>query len=229
MPVFPDAILALAPDLRGCGASDKPDHGYAIEEQADDISALVHAVALEEFDLAGHGSGGAIAVEYALRYPTAVRTLALIDSAPIEGVYTPLEALRLLEQMRSDPELLAQAFAALMPAFPGITAEGPSADRVFFAQLVADAQAMAAAAFTAVATALGHWNRFGDAHQLTMPVLIVWGDQDIVVDRDAMTRTFLAIPGAANMEVLRNVGHCPMIEAPVTLAERLIDFITDDA
>jgi pimeloyl-ACP methyl ester carboxylesterase len=43
-----------------------------------------------------------------------------------------------------------------------------------------------------------------------------------------MTRTFIAIPGAANMEVLRNVGHCPMIEAPLALAERIVDFIAED-
>ena len=36
------------------------------------------------------------------------------------------------------------------------------------------------------------------------------------------------LPGAANLEVLHNVGHSPMIEAPVALAERIIDFITDD-
>ena len=58
--------------------------------------------------------------------------------------------------------------------------------------------------------------------------MIVWGDLDTMVDRESVTRTLIAIPGAANLEVLRDVGHSPMIEAPVTLAERIIDFITDD-
>ncbi|HXF61242.1 MAG TPA: alpha/beta hydrolase [Caldilineaceae bacterium] len=226
--ILPTAILAVAPDLRGCGASDKPDGGYAIEEQAEDVWALVQALQWDEFDLVGHASGGAIAVEYALRHPTTVRTLALVDSAPVEGVFSPLETLRLLEQMRTDRELLAQALAVLMPTFPGSASDGSPDERAFFQQLVSDAQAMAPAAFTAVAEALARWNRFGDARRLTMPALVLWGDQDVVVDRDAMTRTLIAIPGAANMEVLRGVGHSPMIEAPVRLAERLIDFITDD-
>jgi branched-chain amino acid transport system permease protein len=226
--VLPDAIHAVAPDLRGCGGSEKTTEGYEIQEQAEDIWTLVEALGWDDFDLVGHSSGGAIAVELALAHPVAVRTLALVDSAPIEGVFTPLETYRLLEQMRSDHALLTQALAALMPTFPGIEPEGPPADRAFFLQLVADAQVMAPAAFTAHAAALNRWNRFADAHRLTLPTLVVWGEQDIVIDRDAITRTLIAIPGAATMSLLHNVGHSPMIEAPVALAEHLIEFITDD-
>jgi pimeloyl-ACP methyl ester carboxylesterase len=84
------------------------------------------------------------------------------------------------------------------------------------------------AAFTALADALNAWNRFGESSYFRLPTLLIWGDQDIIVDRDAVTRTLIAMPGANNLEVLRSVGHSPMIEAPVALAERLIDFITDD-
>lgn len=228
MSVLPDAVLAVAPDLRGCGASDKPDHGYEIEEQGEDLAAFVEGWGQDEFDLVAHASGGAIAVEYGLHNPHRMRTLTLIDSVPIEGAYTPLEMLRLLDQMQTDRGLLSQALAALMPTFPGIDERGSPAELAFFQQLVDDAQQMAPAAFTAVAAALGRWNRFEEARHLTLPTLLIWGDQDIVVDRGATTRSLIAIPGAANLEVLRNVGHSPMIEAPVVLAERIIDFIADD-
>jgi branched-chain amino acid transport system permease protein len=226
--ILPDAIYAAAPDLRGCGGSDKPGVGYEIEDQAEDIAAFLHAWGPSEVDLVAHASSGAIAVEVALRHPARVRTLTLVDTVPVEGVFTPLEVLRLLDAMQSDRDLLAQALATLMPTFPGIDAAGPAAQGAFFQQLVADAQTMAPAAFTAVALALGRWNRVEEAHHLTLPTLLIWGDQDIMVDRDATTRTLVAIPGAANLEILRNVGHSPMIEAPVALAERIIDFITDD-
>lgn len=226
--ILPDEICAAAPDLRGCGASDKPDYGYDIEDQAEDIAAFVQVWGPSEVDLVAHASGGAIAVEFALRHPHLLRTLTLVDTVPVEGVYTPLEVLRLLDEMRYNRDLLAQALATLMPTYPGIDASGPVDQVAFFQQLVTDAQAMAPAAFSAVATALGRWNRFADARRLTLPTLLVWGDQDILVDRDATTRTLVAIPGAANLEVLRNTGHSPMIEAPVALGERIIDFITDD-
>jgi pimeloyl-ACP methyl ester carboxylesterase len=93
---------------------------------------------------------------------------------------------------------------------------------------VRDAQSMAPAAFSAVAQALDHWNRFEEVRRLSLPTLLIWGNQDTIVDRDAVTRTLIAIPGAGNLEVLRGVGHSPMIEAPVVLAERIIDFIAEE-
>ena len=98
----------------------------------------------------------------------------------------------------------------------------------FFELLVDDAAAMAPAAFTAVAEALGRWNRQEEAHRLTLPTLLILGTEDIVVERDAATRSLLAIPGAVNLEILRGIGHSPMIESPVVLAERIIEFITED-
>ena len=70
---------------------------------------------MADFDLAGHGSGGAIAVEYALRHRQQLHSLILIDSVPIEGAFTPLQGLQLLSQMREDRTLLRQALSALMP------------------------------------------------------------------------------------------------------------------
>lgn len=219
--LLPDEIYGLALDLRGCGASDKPETGYTIEEQAADLAAFVDALGLRDFDLVAHSSGGAIAIEYVLGHPGMARTLSLVDSAPIEGVFTPLDGLLLLEQMRDDRELLTEALAAIMPSFD-------SANDPFFALLVDDAANMAPAAFAGLAASLNQWNRFGEARNLTLPCLLVWGELDQIVPREAMTRTLIAIPGANNMEVLHNVGHSPMIEAPLALAERLIDFIGED-
>ncbi|MEZ4867144.1 MAG: alpha/beta hydrolase [Caldilineaceae bacterium] len=223
--LLPTEIHAIALDLRGCGQSEKATSGYSIEEQAADLWAFVEAISWDEFDLVGHASGAAIAVEFTLQQRDWVNTLSLIDPAPIEGIFTPLESIMLLEQMKEDTALLRQALASLMPTF--LAAANPH-DALFFEQLVADAQQMAPAAFTAVAESLSHWNRFADAQQLTLPTLLLWGDQDHLVARDAMTRNLVAIPGANNLEVLRGVGHCPMIEAPLALAERIIDFITED-
>ncbi len=222
--LLPEAIYAVAPDLRGCGQSAKSASGYTIEEQAVDLSALVAALGWRNFDLVGHGSGGAIAVEFALAQPSLLNTLTLVDPAPIEGIFTPLDGIMALAEMQQNEPLLRQALTLLLPTYD----QQIPAKQAFFDQLVADAQAMAPAAFTAVAESLNQWNRFGEAQQLTLPTLLIWGDQDQIVHRDAMTRTLLAIPGANNLDVLRNVGHSPMIEAPLALAERLLEFITED-
>jgi 3-oxoadipate enol-lactonase len=270
MRLLDDGFYIVAPDLRGCGetwrlqnqlsAGEPNQHthdyknDYEIESQAVDLAALVDALGWDEFDLMGHSSGGAIAMEFALANPERVHTLTLLDSAPIEGVFTPVDMLMLLEQMREDRELLRNALAALMPTYPtglnasaeesaddsAIESQEPASDPPandppahpagpeFFEQLVEDATQMDPAAYTAVAEALNRWNRFTDADELTMPTLLIWGELDSVVDRDTTTRTLIAIPGANNLEVIRNVGHSPMLEAPVAVAERFIEFVTDD-
>lgn len=227
--ILPAEIYAIAPDLRGCGLSDKPNDGYTIETQAADLWALVKGLGWQNFDLVGHASGGAIAVEFALNHPESLSTLTLIDPAPVEGIFTPIEAIMLLAELRTDESLLRQALASLMPTYiPTPTAITDEQRRTFFDQLVADAQGMAPAAFTAIAESLNQWNRFGAARALTLPTVLIWGERDHLVSRDAMTRTLIAIPGANNLEVIRDVGHSPQIEAPLALAERLLEFITED-
>ena len=225
---LPEQIYAVAPDLRGCGQSDKADSGYAIEEQAEDVRALVEALDWTDFHLVAHSTSGAIAIEFALLNSVLLSTLTLIDSVPVEGAFTPIDTFLLLEQMKTDRELLRRAMALLMPTLLRDGRPEDADNRRFFGELVADAAQMAPAAFTEIARALNQWNRFADARQLTLPTLLVWGDQDCIVDRDATTRSLIAIPGASNLEVLRNVGHSPMIEAPQALADRFIDFITQD-
>jgi branched-chain amino acid transport system permease protein len=223
---LPDEIYAVAPDLRGCGQSDKPEHGYTIEEQAEDLAALLDALNWESCHLMAHSSSGAIAIEYALNYPHRLDALTLVATVPVEGVFTPLDTYLILEQMKDDRALLRDALRALMPTAP-IDDAHPALTH-FFEMLVTDASQMAPAAFTEIARALAQWNRFGDARRLTLPTLLVWGDRDEIVDRAATTRTLLAIPGADSLEVLRGVGHSPMIEAPDALAARWIDFLVQD-
>lgn len=223
--VLPDDVYAVAPDLRGCGASDKTDAGYTVEEQADDLRALVQALGWSQFDLLGHSSGGAIAVEFALAHTELLTTLLLIDSVPPEGVFTPLDTMEVLAALREDRSLLTESLALLMPTYVNAT-DGYTQDE-FFRHVVDDAAAMAPPLFTALAESLNEWNRMADVSKLTLPCLVVWGEQDALVSRDAATRTLIALPGANNLEVLRGVGHSPMIEAPLTLAERIINFVTD--
>jgi len=247
--MLPTDIYAVALDLRGCGQSTHSDSGYTIEEQAKDLWSFVQTMGLTNFDLIAHSSGGAIAVEFALNHQDVLATLVLVDSVPLEGIFTPVDGFMLLEQMRNDEELLGRALANLMPSFSSNFMENGSIrdvsiedeplqnnrveedhaeDERFFQDIVEDAKTMAPSAFTAIAASLNQWNRFAEAKYLTLPSLIIWGDQDSIIEREVATRTLIAVPGANNLEMLQGVGHSPMIEAPLILAERIVDFITDD-
>jgi len=69
-------------DTRGFGRSDKPFYGYDYNTLADDVKGVVEALGLRDFTLAGHSTGGAIAVRYMGRHQGyGVAKLVLIAAA----------------------------------------------------------------------------------------------------------------------------------------------------
>lgn len=219
--LLPEEFDAVAPDLRGSGATEKPASGYSIESQTEDLELFVDALALRGFCLVAHSSACAIAIEYVLRNPETALSLLLIAPPPLTGAITPDEGLLALEQMRVDFDLLFEAMTLLAP-------QSALAEDKLFREIVEDAQGMASAAFTGNAIALGEWNRSAEARLLTLPTLIVWGDQDPIVSRADVTRLLVSLPGALNLDVLHGVGHSPMLDAPLALTERIVDFATDE-
>src|SRR5690242_18617682 len=64
-------------DLRGFGRSAVPTESYS---HAEDLHALLGHLETEAAYVAGLSMGGAVALDYALAYPQAVRGLILIDA-----------------------------------------------------------------------------------------------------------------------------------------------------
>lgn len=216
------AFTAYLVDLRGCGESDRPDDpaSYRVEQQAQDIAALVDVLDLTGVHLVGHSMGAAIALTYAAAHAHRLRSLTLVSTPSPDGTPTPPQGYQLLAQMRDDRALLAQALAAVMPARP------PDA---LFQQLVTDAARQAPAAFTATAEALEHWRLSHEMRQrLRLPVLLMWGDRDQFVERSVQNQLLLSIPGANNLEVFQGCGHSPMLERSDGFIHALLDFVGQD-
>ena len=69
-------------DTRGFGDSDKPYDGYDYDRLSDDVRCVVEALNLRDFTLAGHSTGGAIAIRYMARHKGyGVSKLVLISAA----------------------------------------------------------------------------------------------------------------------------------------------------
>ena len=83
----------VAVDLRGHGASDKPEQDYTVEGFADDLAWLCDRLALVRPVVVGHSLGGVVALDLAARYPDLPAAIVLLDSS---AVPTP----RLLANLR---------------------------------------------------------------------------------------------------------------------------------
>ena len=78
-----------AVDLRGHGASDKPDEGYDFATLAADLVAVLDGLgwlpgAQRRCFVAGQSWGATVVLELAARHPDAIRGLALVDGGTIE-------------------------------------------------------------------------------------------------------------------------------------------------
>ncbi len=109
-----EQCTCYAPDLPGCGRSDRPDDpaSYAIDRLATALAELIDRLGLWNVDLVGHSLGAAVALSYAVTTPGRLRSLTLVSTPSPQGTPTPPEGYALLEQMRSDRGLLLQALAS---------------------------------------------------------------------------------------------------------------------
>jgi len=212
-------------DLIGHGGTEAPGSGYAIERQA----ALV-ATVLDELDIAravvvGHSMGGEVATAFTEANPGRVERLVLIDTPPAAehsfGLGTQLAFRRLIGQglwrVRTDGMLrqaLAQGFA---PGFP------------IPDKFIADLRQLTYTAFhDAHEESVAYVTTRSMPERLAVlesqpPILVIFGTRDALIPVRSAQR-FADVPGA-QLVMIDDVGHSPMVEAPSRTLELIRDFI----
>jgi pimeloyl-ACP methyl ester carboxylesterase len=77
---FSEEHRVVAVDLRGHGASDKPDQDYTIAQFAEDVMWLMGELGLQWPVVIGHSMGGLVAAGMARAHPAAIRGVVMVDS-----------------------------------------------------------------------------------------------------------------------------------------------------
>jgi pimeloyl-ACP methyl ester carboxylesterase len=92
---FERAHRVLAVDLRGHGASDKPEQAYTIDVLADDVAWLCERLGIRQPVLVGHSMGGTVALAVAARYPSLPLAIVALDGrlAPTPEAVAGMERL----------------------------------------------------------------------------------------------------------------------------------------
>lgn len=227
-------------DRRADTLSTKPPHGFVtISEMADDIDALRRTLGYNRVTLLAHSLGGAIALDYALRYPTNVKRLILVGTSAVLEDQRNVER-RLLQTLT--PEQLAtynandsqgrstiaceqvmSRYRALFPAY-------------FHKQLEARYQesSLYAAYFDALAKKLvfasneGPYDYRARLSEITVPTLIIQGRFDSVTVMNQADELAKGIPHS-RLAVFRHSGHFPFIEENFMFTEWVRQFMNGTA
>jgi non-heme chloroperoxidase len=163
----------IAIDWRGYGNSDKPMSGYNYDRLADDIRTVVGALQIENFTLAGHSTGGAIAIRYMARYNGyGVSKLVLIDAAAPIGFTTETANKLLTEALNDRPKMMRGLTDTFF--FQYITV--PFSD--WFFQLGLQAAGWSTAA---IIVSLRDEKLYTDLQKIVVPTLIIHGIHDKVI------------------------------------------------
>jgi len=80
LPVLAARHTVVVPDLRGAGASEKPEAGYDKKTMAEDMHALTAALGMEKVTVVGHDIGLMVAYAYAAQHPAETERVVLMDA-----------------------------------------------------------------------------------------------------------------------------------------------------
>jgi pimeloyl-ACP methyl ester carboxylesterase len=189
-----DLRSCVALDLLGLGYTEVgPEQDLSFAAQAEMVVELLDALAIDQVDLVGNDSGGAIAQILAARHPERVRTLTLTN-CDVHDLWPPKAVLPTLELARAG--LLAGRFRRMIEqperardprglggCYADPAALTDEAIRVYLEPLVSSEER--------AATMHRYWTSF-DIQQtvavepllrrLTVPTQIVWATDDIFFD-----------------------------------------------
>lgn len=201
-------------DAPGYGSSADPDPSLDMDGLADHVAAVAEDLGAP-VHLVGVSWGGVIATRVALRRPDVVRTLVLVDSTRGSG-RTPEGRAGMLRRI--------DELAALGPAeFAERRAPRLVADPALVPQVQATMAQVRLPGYAVAARSMAATDHSGDLHRITVPTLVMVGEQDRVTGPAESRALADGIPGA-RFAVLPGAGHAAHQERPDLFAELLTAF-----
>jgi len=163
MPVFTEGRQVIAVDLQGHGRTTLGTRPVRCEAIADDIDTLLGRLGHAQVDVLGYSFGGGVALRLAIQHPGRVRRLALVSTTfADDGWYA---------EIRAQQNQMGAAMAPMMaktPMYKSYQAVAPNVDD-----------------FPRLLDAMGAFMRqqydwSADVAKLKMPVMLVFGDADMI-------------------------------------------------
>jgi pimeloyl-ACP methyl ester carboxylesterase len=207
MDALAERFRVIAPDTRGCGRTPHTGGPITFDLLADDVAALIQALALERPLITGFSDGGIIATVVGIRHPDAVR--AIVNDAGFDVFDPQAPTFQMMRQFLGgsanatapDPDAAARMF------------ESSEQMRPMFELMKADQDA---------GQGDGHWRTYlrlswdrttsdpgytyADFARITVPTLILAGDRDDFCSVEQAVAAYQQLPDG-ELAVLPGHGH----------------------
>ncbi len=224
-----EGFRVIAVDLIGFGFSSKPGwFDYTISSQARVIERFMDRLGIGSARVVGSSYGGAVAATLALDYPERVEKLVLVDAVandePTKHPLIKLSRVPFVGEVISAFLVDSKQFVrrrmrtTLAPANHHLVTE-ERINSIHRPLHAADGHnSMLSTARNWQAQRIEH-----DAHLISQPTLIVWGENDIVIPPHNGRTLHRLIPDS-RLVMFKNCGHVPQEECSTDFVKVVSDF-----
>lgn len=234
LPTLMQHYTIFAPDMFGCGDSDKANVDFSLHAMAGYVNGFMEAVGLDRAIFVGHSLGGGLTMQYCHEYPGHAERIVLVSSG---GLGTDLHWLLRISTLPGANGIIG-AMADPRTRLPQLsrTMEQRRLHRLD-QEFDPDTQTMldrfqsyeTRQAFLSMLRHVGglkgqRLSALAHLGELTVPVLLIWGARDSTIPVSHGRHALSFIP-FAHLEVLPNCYHRPQIEAPRRFNELILDFL----
>ena len=234
IPAFMESHRVVAMDLPGFGGSELPAEHISIQGYAREVDGLCDALGIDSAAVVGNSMGGFIGAELALALPTRVERLVLVSAAGLSIENQPREPL--LGAAR-----LLSANARYFIERRDLVVRRPRLRRAALQPVIRYPEKLSGPltwellggvgkpGYVDALDALMSYSFRERLAEIAMPVLIVWGRNDMLVPVGDARRFEELIGDNARRVVFDDTGHAPMIERPSRFNELLRGFLAGES
>jgi pimeloyl-ACP methyl ester carboxylesterase len=233
IPAFMGSHRCVALDLPGFGQSEMPAGPISIHEYARTTDAVCAQLGVDGPVVVGNSMGGFVGAELAMAFPTRVAKLVLVAAAGLSTEYLQREPLLAFARLwaatttrvgvRADPVVrrrrLRRLFLQTVLRYP---------ERLSVPLTYELVQGAGKPGFIPALQALLGYSFRDRLPDIEVPVLVVWGRNDMIVPVGDAARFERLIGANARTVIFEDTGHVPMMERPSRFNELLAGFIAGE-
>ena len=213
--ILADKYQLIYYDHRGNGRSDQPNDYSQLDFEllCADADAVRKYLGHEKVIVFGHSYGGFIAQKYALQYPDSLLGLILCDAVPAFDYHPAPNGTE--EQLKA----FGEAFTRPMNDDEDWRTIWTTIIEMYFHNYdpaVGDALDASthyvSEAWNQGSALLGSFNTLDDLGNISVPTLVVSGQNDIITPPDPGSKRISSLIPNSSLEIFENSGHYPFIE-----------------
>ena len=213
--VQPHVRRVVAPEMPGHGFSPAPPFPMTPDKLMDVMTEALDALLPEPAIVCGNSLGGAVALHYALARPEKVLGLVLLSPAGLKLPAAELDELKRtfhFDTNRDSRRFLERLYHRRPPLL------------ALLAREVRSQMSRPVVRHLLESVTPEHGLEPHELNKLNVPTLFLWGASERILPA-VMLETFREhLPAHAEVEHPEGMGHCPHLDAPRHVVERIVRF-----